>query len=308
MREARSALHHRLLPLAAAVLALSALHPETADASSTDECVDANTKGQLLRRSGKLNEARDQFELCSERSCPALVSADCITRRAELEQIQPTVIFEIEDGKGEDLAGVSVRVDDKPLTNAADGTELRVNPGEHVFTFRSPGAVPQARTFVIAEGVRGRHERVVLLPLAPRGPPAPVAAVEPTHVANGPTPTQSPGLRAPMVLALVAAGTSLVAVATGGIFGALTNDAWTHQRADCSSPASCPDHAAALADHDHAVFDGTVANVAFASGGALFALAAVLFFSGRTGPKGNAFVVAPSVLAGAPGLQAGGRF
>jgi hypothetical protein len=58
----------------AALLAFAA-HPVLADMTK-DQCIDANGKGQELRREGKLSEARDQLRACANAACPAMVRDD----------------------------------------------------------------------------------------------------------------------------------------------------------------------------------------------------------------------------------------
>src|SRR5207237_2673547 len=41
-----------------------------------DQCVDADTKAQSLRRDGKLSAARDQLKMCAAQACPELVRDD----------------------------------------------------------------------------------------------------------------------------------------------------------------------------------------------------------------------------------------
>src|SRR3954467_7734926 len=66
------------------------------------QCVAAHTNGQSLRRQGKLAEARDQLRMCSDPKCP--MSTDCIRRLDELENAQPTVVFDVKDSSGHDLS------------------------------------------------------------------------------------------------------------------------------------------------------------------------------------------------------------
>jgi hypothetical protein len=94
---------------------VAALWPAPARADTTKaQCIEANTKGQDLRRDGKLSMARDQFRVCADPSCPTIVRVDCTKRLDELEGAQPTIIFDARDGSGHDLSAVAVTVDDRP--------------------------------------------------------------------------------------------------------------------------------------------------------------------------------------------------
>src|SRR5262249_4678927 len=95
--------------------------PASADVSK-QQCVAANVSGQDLRRQGKLGSAREQFRACTDPSCPQLVRGDCTTRLDELEKAQPTLVFDIKDGSGDDLAAVAGTIDGRPLPGGPEGS------------------------------------------------------------------------------------------------------------------------------------------------------------------------------------------
>ena len=135
------------------------------------QCIEANTKGQDLRRDGNLAAARDVFRTCAVASCPALLRDDCTRRIDEIERVQPTIVFDAKDASGRDVSVVKVTIDGKPLADRLAGTPLQIDPGEHVFAFQVPGQAPVTQTFIIKENERDRRERVVL------GGPAPGSSV-----------------------------------------------------------------------------------------------------------------------------------
>ncbi|HET9953408.1 MAG TPA: hypothetical protein VFQ61_02830, partial [Polyangiaceae bacterium] len=75
------------------------------------ECVDSNTAAQSLVREGKFGAAREQLKRCLEPACPGLVRDDCAQRLDALDRVQPTVVFEVKDEQGRDLAEVTIQVD-----------------------------------------------------------------------------------------------------------------------------------------------------------------------------------------------------
>jgi hypothetical protein len=85
-----------------------------ADPPTKVQCVDANAKGQDLRRDGELSGARAQFRACAVSACPALVRDDCNRRLDEVERAQPTIVFDTKDAAGRDLSAVKVLVDGAP--------------------------------------------------------------------------------------------------------------------------------------------------------------------------------------------------
>jgi hypothetical protein len=154
--------------VAASVSAPVAVAPPSPPAASgdvtKDQCIDANTKAQSLRRSGKLVATRAQLAICADPHCPAMVRDDCTQRLDDLERIQPTIVFDAKDGAGNDLSDVRVSMDGKPLVGRLDGTAVAVDPGPHAFTFEVSGQPSVTKGFVLKEGEKLRRERVVIGP------------------------------------------------------------------------------------------------------------------------------------------------
>jgi hypothetical protein len=171
------------LPLALATVGALASGTAFADVTK-DECIDANSKAQDLRREGKLSSASEQLRACASPSCPTMVRDDCTRRLDELDKAQPTIVFEAKDSAGRDLTAVKVTVDGKPLVESLNGTAVAVDPGAHTFTFEVAGQSPITQQFVLSEGEKGRREHVVIAVAAASAVPAP------TPGASGEPPTQ----------------------------------------------------------------------------------------------------------------------
>jgi hypothetical protein len=287
------------------------------------QCIEANTKGQDLRRDGNLAAARDVFRTCAVPSCPALLRDDCTRRIDEIERVQPTIVFDAKDASGRDVSVVKVTIDGKPLTDRLAGTPLQVDPGEHVFAFQVPGQAPVTQTFIIKENERDRRERVVL------GGPAPGSSIpSPASRATGSsadaaTAVASPGssssgelpshgaMSTRKILGLTAAGVGVAGVAVGSVFGLMTRSEISQQKSDCASPTQCSNPTGAASAHSTGSSDGAISTVAFIAGGALLAAGAVLFFTGGHAPDPTAttgLVVTPSVGPGGGGLSLKGGF
>jgi hypothetical protein len=310
------------LLLAAPIAALSLLVTAPARAEVTkDQCVDANGEAQDLRREGKLSAAREKLVVCSNRPCPAMVRDDCTKRLDELEKAQPTVAFEAKDAAGNDVSVVRVTVDGKPLAERLDGTALRVDVGQHVFTFEVVGQPPVSRTLVMTEGEKGRREVVAI---GTANPPSPAPA-SPSALATatagsqppaaGPSNTEQPPTTGRMgtqrVFGLVTGGIGLAGVAVGSVFGALTLSEKNQQNIDCASSTSCTSRASALGDHSTGMTDSTISTAAFIAGGALLLGGALLFVTG--GPTSEqspttGMMVVPSVGPGGGGMLLRGAF
>ncbi len=161
----------RLAASTAAATALAfASGPALADLTK-DQCIDANGKGQELRREGSFAAARVQLRQCATPSCPAMVRDDCTRRLDELESAQPTILFDVKDASGTDIIDVRVSVDGQPLVPRLNGKPVNVDPGAHEFTFEATGKPPVTERLLVSEGEIGRRERVIV-GAAPGGPPA----------------------------------------------------------------------------------------------------------------------------------------
>lgn len=271
-------------------------------------CIDANTRGQDLRREEKLSGARDQFRACSDVACPSIVRDDCTRRLDEVNSAQPTVVFGAKDESDNDLSAVRVLLDGAPLAERLDGTALAVEPGEHVFEFVARGAPRVTRTFVIREGEKDRRERVNI-PIGAAPPAGTTLASSPLRASPGPidvpvTATADGASSTARTLGWAGVGVGAAGVAAGITFGLLAKSAADEQTTDCVSPVSCRDPARALSDHSRATTDGTISTVAFIGGGALVVVGTVLLLTNHPSPRGapRALTILPAVGWGSTGM------
>jgi hypothetical protein len=298
------------LVLAVASLAVSSR--AFADATS-DQCVDANSKAQLSRRSGKLQAAREELRSCAESRCPSMVRDDCAQRLDEVNRIQPTIVFDGKDGRGNDVIAAAVTVDGHPLADKLDGSPLNVDPGPHTFEFVVAGQPPVERSFVLKEGEKGRVERIAFGP-APAPVPLPAVAAPPAPESPPPPAVESSGhgLGAAKVSGIVIAALGLGGIAAGAAYGLLAESAWSRSKSECGA-ADCPasTRPQAVSNRQTAVTDGTVSTVGFIAGGALFVGGITIALAspspGAHAP-GAALRVAPTFGPGAAGLDLRGEF
>lgn len=281
------------LTIAAVVAPAGAQQPQPASGA---ECLAKSEEAIQLRKQQRLREARAQLLQCIAESCPSGVRADCTEALDEVNTALPTIVFEVKDGAGGDLAQVRVTMDGKPLVERVDGTAITLDPGDHRFTFETPGQAPVEKSFVIRQGEKDRRERIVIGPVpAPIDDVPPAGSVRPSSDGSGMKTT-----------GLVIGGVGLVGLAVGTFLGLSASSKWSSSQDKCASPTVCPDHAGAIADHDSAQGAATGATIAFVAGGAALAAGAVLFF---TAPKSGGRVgVAPSAGANAGGMSLVGRF
>lgn len=244
-----------------------------------DRCVDANTRGQALRRFGKLGAARDELRLCADASCPSLVRDDCTQLLDDLDRAQPTVVFDAKDEADRDLTEVKVQMDGGPFADRLDGIALAVDPGEHTFTFEAPGRPVVTQRFVLREGEKGRRERIVLAGAAPdarSGAIAPGAALRLTPPSGSRIPSE--GIGAQRLFALAAGGVGVAGIGAAAVLALLAKS-----KSDDAN-AVCPGHycSMAIVSMTHDAFAlGNAATVAVVVGAAGLGAGATLWLTAK---------------------------
>ncbi len=290
-----------------AVALLFVALPSMADPTK-DQCVDANAKGQDLRRATKFSAAREQLRLCTAPSCPAIVRNDCTKRLDELESMQPSVIFYAKDGAGKDVSVVNVTIDGRLLATKLDGTLLQVDPGEHTFVFTVAGQEPVTQTLIVREGDADRRERVVI---GPPQAPSPAESAAPTPLLTPPATAHDN--KTQKLVGLVLGGVGVAGLIAGGVFGGLTIVETNKQTTDCASNTlnGCNNLAQANSDHSMAITDRTISIAGLAAGGALLVTGAILFLTGRQpsdSPAVAGMLLLPTVGPGSGGISLRGEF
>lgn len=308
----RRARASRMLPLvvaAAGGLAALVTRPAFADTLTKDQCISADSSAQDLRRNGKFSAARDHLRRCSDMSCPTIIRDDCTQQLDELRKAQPTIVFDVKDGSGRDLVDVTATIDDIPVAHAIDGSPLSPDPGSHVFVFTEPGQPPVKQTFVLREGEKDRHERIVIGTAPAAAKAAPDGSEKGAPVSLAPAPPS--GMPTQKVIGLVAGGVGVAGLVAGAIFGAMTMSSASQQKSDCASPTNCPNPDHAASDHSSGETTATLSTVGFIAGGALVATGAVLYLtapkSKETSPA-TALALVPSVAPGGGALWLSGGF
>jgi hypothetical protein len=123
-------------------------------------CFEAAESGQKLRKSAKLKEADDKFQVCAQSTCPGVVTQDCTKWHTEVTALLPTVALSAKGSDGKDLIDVRVALDGDQLTARLDGKAITVNPGVHEFRFEVEGETPIVERVVLNEGEKARRVSV----------------------------------------------------------------------------------------------------------------------------------------------------
>jgi len=161
--------------VALALLVLGGAATARAESPSVEACLAANEAGQLAQKAAKYREARKQFSICAQSSCPAAVNQDCARWLDETERAQPTVIIQAREAGGRETSAVSVRIDDEIVAHHLDGRALAVDPGEHAFVFQAGAGQRIEQRHLVRENEKNRIIAVDFSTL-PRSKPAPTTA------------------------------------------------------------------------------------------------------------------------------------
>ncbi|HEX8795218.1 MAG TPA: hypothetical protein VF765_29925 [Polyangiaceae bacterium] len=281
-----------LTALAAAVVPVSsawAADPTTAD------CLDASDASLQVANQHKLRAERSQLLVCAATSCPADIRKECLRRVDEVNAQIPTMIFEVKDPSGRDIAAVKVSMDGEVLAERLQGTALSVDPGEHTFRFETAGQDPVTRSLVVQESQKERHEVVNFgtAPISP-SPSQPAATPVTDPEADGPSGGSVPrGLGTQRVLALVAGGVGVIGIGLGTAFGLMALAKKGDAQSVCAESCTTQDGVNKWSD---AATTGNLSTAGFIVGGIGLAGGAVLWI---TAPSTDG---APTVGVGlAPG-------
>jgi len=289
----------------AAIVALNAsLEGHALAAPTKQECFASSQSGQDLQRAGKLQDARTQFLVCAAAGCPEMVRADCAQRVDEIRRAMPTIVFEARDAEGSDLSAVRVMVDGVSLLERLDGRSVAIEPGVHEFRFEAEGHARVEKSFVIREGEKERHERVVFSAPAPAtSVPAPVPVRAPLQTQSGGPAAEAPG-SSQRLAAYVVGGLGVVGIGVGSAFGLSASSKYNQARSDCGSGWSAT--SAAASEKTSADTAATAATVAFIAGGAALATGFVLLFTAPTGESRIGTRAARLTLVPSAGPSSGG--
>jgi hypothetical protein len=177
-------MRRRRVALATVVGAMAAVWPHAVRAVDREACFSSAESAQQLRTQGKLRSARDALILCAQTGCPAAVQKDCVRWLGEVRDAVPTVVFTAHDGRGNDLADVSVTVDGESVATALDGRPIDVDPGPHVLHYERTGSKRVDKSIVVAAGQKLREIAVEMEADAAALPEGTVARRAPIPVAS----------------------------------------------------------------------------------------------------------------------------
>jgi serine/threonine-protein kinase len=273
--------------------------------------------GECYERVGRTASAWATFREAAseaEASGQAKRSKAARERIAKLEPDLSYLTIEAAEGT-RTLPGLRIRRGGAEAGTGIIGAAVPVDPGP----VKVEVSAPEHESFTVTVRIQPRARQTVLIPtlapvesthaadvpvapVAPAGqataPPAPVQAPPPLP----PAPTKSDG-SAQRVIGVAVAGLGVVGIGVGTYFGLSAMSSEKKADRECT-PTEC-ENQTGLGHSTDAHHKATASNVAFALGGGLVAVGAVVFF---TAPHRSSSVgVAPVLAPGFAGVSVGGR-
>jgi len=195
------------------VLGSPTARAETAPDASLESkkvCVEAHEQAQVLRRTGKLVEARSALLVCSQGTCPSAIQVDCADWRDQVNRSLPSVVVRATLGDKDEF-DVRVSIDGNLTTSRLDGASISLDPGAHSFRFEHAPFEPVVQDVLLVEGEQNRVLSVSFgaTKLAPLPVPMPPVHEAPSADVYRPIPP----------LAWVLGGTALVGTGSFVAFG-----------------------------------------------------------------------------------------
>jgi hypothetical protein len=266
-----------VLLAAPAIVAVMA-SPSRAAEPTVAECLSASDRGTALKNEGRYRAARKSFLTCVADSCPSVVRRDCVTSLTELDQLQPSFVFDVRNERGADVADVRVSMDGELLVDSLDGKPINVDVGPHVFTFAAGPRYKEQRVQVLARTTEKNRILAIKLELVAAAPASTDQRLPPERT---PRADEPPRAEPVPVFPIVLAGVGVVALGSFTYLGlSAKSDLRALESDPCAATRTC-----AQSDVDSVRTRYAIADVALGVGVVSLVAAAWLWFSrdrGRT--------------------------
>jgi hypothetical protein len=280
-----------------------------ARADPTEECIAANEKAIELRKAGKLLDARAETAKCALDACGADIRRVCAQRAEDINAVLPSVVFDVKDDQGSDIAGVRVMKDGRALENATISA-VPLDPGEHRFVVEAPGRPPIERTIILREGERLRRERVLVTSGKPPDVVTPAPAAPSTPAPRPPAADDRSSGSTMRIVGLGVAGVGVVGLVVGSVFGISAAGKWSDAKTQCTSGGrvGCDANDPAQETRRSAESAATLSTVFLVTGGVLVVGGAVLYFTAPNGSTTASVRLSPVMGPRSAGLGLSGSF
>ena len=149
-----------------ALVAFATLPCGFAFAQAADASCQAVEKTESMRTQGHYRDARARLLECVNAQCGGDVRRRCASTLQKLDAVTPSIVVRAEDGNGNDVTDVSVKLGDELLVKSLDGMAIPVDPGQHRFVFERLGEEPVVQNLTIQRGEKFRSIDVRIGPAA----------------------------------------------------------------------------------------------------------------------------------------------
>ena len=251
--------------LASWVLASGVAHAEV----SVDVCSDAYTKGQEERLAGRLFSAREQFEVCSDSSCPKAFVRDCLRWLTEVEADLPSLLVRVTDTAGRTPDGLSVFFDGRAVAVEALEQPLVTSAGPHVLRFEAPGYQPVE----LSPALRPEDRKLKVNALMRLEAAVDTPAVTPSV-------SDAPKSKGVPVATLTFASIGVVALGGSLYFGLSAKSRYDDLKAHCAPTCS-------QSQIDSVHSKAVISDIALATSVVAFGAAAWFYFSAKPDDRGS---------------------
>jgi hypothetical protein len=150
-------------------------------------CASAWREGNSLAKQGKLRQAMEWMLKCAQATCIPVIRNECTSRVSKIEADIPSIVASVVDASGKNVSDVQVEMDGELLASHIDGRGIPVDPGEHMFNFKTDKSTLGTQKAMIPQG-----QRNVPVTLNLSSTTAAAAAVESAPAAGVPAESAAP--------------------------------------------------------------------------------------------------------------------
>lgn len=276
--------------------------PAFAAEPTKQQCVLANETGQDLRRTGKLAEAIERFELCASAACPSVLSDDCTLRLNDARKAMPTIVLVARDAASKQVVPAEVTIDGGRNETTGEASRFSLDPGDHTFVFKMSGYVAASKSVHLNEKQNANVEVDLEKETVARPPPPP--GIEPASSLSqaSPAPIDENRGSGQRTLGYVLGGAGIVALGLGTYFGLSASSTYDDAVKSCgpfvNGGRDC--NGTGLTQGSKADDQALVSTISFAAGAALITGAIVLLLTAPRHTSSSAPSHPKSALAPIP--------
>jgi hypothetical protein len=191
-------------------------------------CAKSFEQTQRLRNDSHYVAATEEALKCARQSCGEALFDECTKIYGELQTATPSVVLSARTPNGDELTQVSVSLDGKPVLDQLDGKPLRLDPGNHSFSFSNAEHGSIEHEYLIRAGEQFRAITVDFASQKPsHGAAAPDTDGEPNPGAPG-----APAHRPPLA-SYVLGGVSVLSLAAFVGFRVAGSNEFDARARDC---------------------------------------------------------------------------